>query len=226
MIKQSKQPSYSIIKTLKTDMFGIISLATYQQQTVIVRDLNIKNKWYKIVAKYLNYNEVIILQKINRLNSPNFPQLIKSTPNYTIRSFISGTPLNQYPKKLNEAFYNKAFEIVQRLHRNGIVHNDLEKAENWIVMDNGEPAIIDFQLAKHFSKKTFFFKLLKKVELRHIIKSKKRFCSSPLSPSELKILNKRSPIHKFARHYIKPCYNFITRKLFNYSDRNSDQYSN
>ena len=30
-------------------------------------------------------------------------------------------------------------------------------------MDNGEPAFIDFQLAKHFSRKTFLFKLLKKL---------------------------------------------------------------
>ena len=93
-------------------------------------------------------------------------------------------------------------------------------------MDNGDPACIDFQLAQHFSRKTFLFKLLKKIEQRHIIKSKKRFCSSPLSESELKILNNRSLIHKFARQYIKPFYNFITRKLLNYSDRKSDQYSN
>ena len=224
MNQQSKQPSYTIIKTLKIDMFGIISLATYQNQTVIIRDLNIKNQWYKMVAKYLNYNEVRILKKINRLKSPNFSQLIKSRPNYTIRSYISGTPINQYPEKLNEAFYKKAFELVQTLHRNGIVHNDLEKVENWIVMDNGEPAFIDFQLAKHFSRKSSLFKLLKKVELRHIIKSKKRFCGSPLNESELKILNNRSLIHKFSIQFIKPCYNFITRKLFNYSDRKSDQY--
>ena len=226
MNQQSKQPSYTIIKTLKIDIFGIISLATYQNQTVIIRDLNIKNQWYKMIAKYLNYNEVRILRKINRMNLPNFPQLIESKSNYTIRSYISGTTIKQYPEKLNEAFYAKAFELVQTLHRNGIVHNDLEKAENWIVMDNGEPAFIDFQLAKHFSRKTFLFKLLKKIEQRHIIKSKKWFCSSPLSESELKILNNRSLIHRFARQYIKPCYNFITRKLFNYSDRKSDQYSN
>ena len=225
MNKVSNQPSYTIIKTLKIDMFGIIYLATYQNQTVIIRDLNVENKWFKIAAKYLNYNEVRILRKINRLKSPNFSKLIESRPNCTIRSYISGTPINQYPKKLNEAFYKKAFELVHTLHRNGIVHNDLEKAENWIVMDNGEPAFIDFQLAKYFSKKTFLFNLLKKIELRHIIKSKKRFCSSPLDESELKILNKRSLIHKFVRQYIKPFYNFITRKLFNYSDRKSDQYS-
>lgn len=226
MNKKSKQPSFTIIKNLKIDMFGIISLATYQNQTVIIRDLNIKNKWFKMVAKYLNFNEVRILRKIDRLKSPNFSQLIESRPNYTIRSYIPGTPINQYPQKLNEDFYKKAIELVNTLHRNGIVHNDLEKAENWIVMDNGEPAFIDFQLAKHFSSNTFLFKILKKIEQRHIIKSKKKFCSSPLSESELKILNDRSLIHKFARHYIKPFYNFITRKFFNYSDRKSDQYSN
>lgn len=224
MHEQSNQPTYSIIKTLKIDMFGTISLATYQQQMVIIRDLNIQNKWYKIVAKYLNYNEMRILRKINQLNSPNFPRLIKSTPNYIIRSYISGTPLNQYPEKLNEAFYNKAFDLIKTLHRNGIVHNDLEKSENWIVMDNGEPAFIDFQLAKYFSRKKSLFKILRKIDYRHIIKSKKRFCGSQLNASELKFLNNKSIVHKLVIKTLKPAYRLITRKIFNYSDRNSDRY--
>lgn len=207
-------------------MFGIISLATYKNQTVIIRDLNIKNKLHKIIAKWLNNNEVKILKKTIRLNTSNIPKLIDSKPNYTIRSYISGTPLNLFPTKLNEDFYTKAVELVGMMHKNGIVHNDLEKPENWLVMDNGEPAFIDFQLAKYFPRETFLFKLLKKAEIRHVIKSKKWFCDTPLTSSELKTLNNRSLIHIFARQYLKPCYNFITRKLFNYSDRKSDQYSN
>lgn len=224
MIKQSKHSSYKILKTLKIDIFGTIYLATYQNQTVIIRDLEIKNKLYKIVAKYLNFNEVRILKKINKLYSPNFPQLIKSTSDYTIRSYISGTPINRYPKKLNEAFYDKALNLVKTLHRNGIVHNDLEKSENWIVMDNGEPAFIDFQLSKYFSRKTYIFQLLKKIELRHIIKSKKKYCIASLNESELKILKNKNIIHKLVRILIKPIYNFVTRRILNYSDRKSDQY--
>ena len=224
MDEQSSNPSYSIIKTLKIDMFGTIYLATYCDQKVIVRDLNIKNKWCKLIAKYLNHNEVRILTKVNRFNSTNFSKLIVSASNYTIRSYISGTPINQYHEKLNEAFYAKAFDLVKTLHRNGIVHNDLEKAENWIVMDNGEPAFIDFQLAKYFSRKKFLFKLLKKIDYRHIIKSKKRFCDSQLNASELKVLNNKSIVHKLVIKTIKPAYRLITRKIFNYSDRNSDRY--
>ena len=224
MIKQSKHSSYKILKTLKIDIFGTIYLATYQNQTVIIRDLGIKNKLHKIVAKYLNFNEVRILKKINKLYSHNFPKLIKSTSDYTIRSYISGTPINRYPKKLNEAFYNKALNLVKTLHENGIVHNDLEKSENWIVMDNGEPAFIDFQLSKYFSRKTYNIQLLKKIELRHIIKSKKKYCIASLNESELKILKNKNIIHKLVRILIKPIYNFVTRRILNYSDRKSDQY--
>lgn len=215
---------YTVIKTLKIDMFSIVYLAHYEGNTVIIRDLKVKNKFNQIIAKLLNRNEVKILQKINSLNSPNLPKLIHSTPTYTIRTYLSGTPINQSTTKLNEGFYTKALELVQTMHQIGIVHNDLEKPENWIIMDNGEPGLIDFQLAKYFPKKTFLFKLLKQVELRHIIKSKKRFCSSPLNTAELNILNNRGKIHTFILRYLKPMYNFITRKLFNYSDRHSDHY--
>jgi predicted Ser/Thr protein kinase len=220
-----KRP-YSIIKTLKIDMFSVVYLALHQGHKVIIRDLNIGKRFPKIIAKFLNRNEVKILKKIDFLKCPNFPKLIRSTSEYTIRSYLSGTPIQQSSTKLNEGFYNKALELVQMLHQQGIVHNDLEKPENWIVMDNGEPGLIDFQLAKYFSKKTFLFKLLKNVEIRHVIKSKKQFCNRPLSPSELSILNSRGRIHKFMIQFIKPMYNFITRKIFNYSDRNFDEYCN
>lgn len=225
MKDQINQPIYTIIKTLKIDMFGIISLATYQNQTVIVRDLNIKNKFLKIIAKYLNRNEVQILKKINKLNIPNFSKLIKTTPTYTIRSYIPGTPLNQHPEKLNEAFFTKALNLVQTMHENGIVHNDLEKQENWIIMKNGEPAFIDFQLARYFKKEKFLFKVLKKIELRNVIKSKRWFCSKPLRSDEIKILNNKGRIHKFFKRFMKPIYNFVTRRLLNYSDRKYDLYS-
>ena len=226
MNQQSKQPSYTIIKTLKIDMFGIISLATYQNQTVIVRDLNIKNKFCKVVAKYLNHNEVRVLKKVNQLNKPNFSKLVKATPTYTIRSYIPGTPLNQLSGKLDKAFFENALNLVKIMHKNGIVHNDLEKQGNWIIMENGEPAFIDFQLASYFTKETYIFKLLRRIEHRNVIKSKNWFCSSPLESHELEILKNQGRIHKFFKKFMKPLYNFVTRKLLNYSDRKSDQYSN
>lgn len=217
---------FSIIKTLKIDMFSVVHLALYQGQTVIIRDMHSIKKLHKVVAKFLNRNEVKLLKKIDSLECPNFPKLIESASDYTIRSYLSGAPIQQSSTKLNDDFFNKALELVQMLHENGIVHNDLEKAENWIVLDNGEPGMIDFQLAKYFSRNTFLFKLLKKVEIRHVIKSKKQFSDSPLSPAELNILNNRGRIHKFIIHYIKPIYNFITRKIFKYSDRKFDEYYN
>ena len=42
---------------------------------------------------------------------------------------------------------NLARRLLQRLHRGGLAHNDLAKEANWLVLDDGSPAIIDFQLA-------------------------------------------------------------------------------
>jgi hypothetical protein len=54
---------FSIIKTLKIDMFSVVHLALYQGQTVIIRDMHSIKKLHKLVAKFLNCNEVKLLKK-------------------------------------------------------------------------------------------------------------------------------------------------------------------
>jgi hypothetical protein len=41
----------------------------------------------------------------------------------------------------------RARRLLQQLHRRGVAHNDLAKEANWLVLADGTPALIDFQLA-------------------------------------------------------------------------------
>ena len=115
MNKKSTHSSYTIIKTVKIDMFGIISLATYENQMVIIRDLNIKNKLFKLVAKYLNHNEVKILKKINRLNSPNFSKLIKSIKVKKYLTYGLNKKSNFRIKNITQSKYYSLFDLSVKL---------------------------------------------------------------------------------------------------------------
>ena len=48
----------------------------------------------------------------------------------------------------------------------GIVHNDNQK-ENWLIIKNGLPCLIDYDIALRFKKHNKIFKYLKKQDLRH-----------------------------------------------------------
>ena len=92
-------------------------------------------------------------------------------------------------------------------------------------MDNGEPGIIDFQIAKYFKQPNQLMRLLMAEDIRHVLKNKARFFSENLTKKEQVRLKQRPKISQWCRDRLKQIYNFITRKLFRYSDRKSRKYS-
>lgn len=216
---------FSIIKTLKIDAFSKTDLAWYENKKVIVRTLNAQNVFKNCIGKTLANREAKALKLLEAIHSPNLPKLIYKDSNYLIRSYIEGTPLN-VSEKQDAIFFKKAFELISQIHKVNVVHNDLEKAENWIKMDNGNPGIIDFQIAMCFPKKSFLYNRLCYEDIRHVIKNKVRHCLESPSEKELKILNRRPKINKIFRNIAKRTYQFFARKIFNYSDRDSSKYSN
>ena len=217
---------FSIIKPLKVDAFSKTDLALYEGQEVIVRTLDHGKFWENAVARWLAKRERNILRRLNTLESPHLPRLLYSDRNTLIRSFIKGTPLIDAGKQTSK-FYEQALQVIAQMHQLGVIHNDLEKPENWIVQEDGTPGIIDFQIAMHMSgQKNYFFKRLSFEDIRHTLKNKNRYCVDKLTPEEAVLKDRRSALNRFWRHGFKPVYNFITRKIFNYSDRASSQYSN
>lgn len=219
-------PEFDIIKPLKVDAFSKTDLAVYQGEKVIVRTLDQSNPAANSIARYLARRERNILKRLNGLNSPHLPRLLYSDRNTLIRSYMDGIPLVDAGKQKPE-FYSIALDVIANMHQLGVIHNDLEKPENWIVLKNGEPGIIDFQLAMHMNhQNNYFFKRLSFEDVRHTLKNKKRYCTEALTEEEAALKNRRSALNKFWRYGFKPVYNFVTRKIFNYSDRASSQYSN
>jgi len=116
-------------------------------------------------------------------------------------------------------------KLLDSLHSGGIVHNDIEKPENWLVTEENDPAIIDFQLACYFPKKGKIFRICAKEDRRHLLKQKARYSPETLTEEEKILLAQKTLPSRIWAKIFKPVYTFITRTILRYSDRSNSQYS-
>lgn len=213
-----------VVATLKEDAFGKIELRELDGEQVICRDYTDASPFLRPLARYLARREATVLKALDAVADDRLPRLIHFGENICIRSYIEGVPLKE-GKVTNPAFYDNAREILDKMHAAGVVHNDLEKPENWLVIQDDIAGIIDFQLAYHSIKRGRVFNWSVGEDIRHLIKQKNRYCRENMTEDELQILNNKSGFGRFWTNYIKPIYNFVTRKIFNYSDREHSKYS-
>ena len=104
------------------------------------------------------------------------------------------------------------------MHRLGVARNDLAKEPNWLVRDDGQPALIDFQLGWYSPRRSSLFRLLAREDLRHLLKHKRHYLPHTLTPVERRVLARRSWIARAWSASGKRAYNFVTRRLLRYRD--------
>ncbi len=213
------------VKILKIDIFGTIELASIDNNNlVIVRNYGGSKLFAWPLASYLAYRERKILKIIERLNQDNLPRLLYHEKGFQVRSYIAGKPLNKSMIK-EDNYYESAKILLDSLHSCGIVHNDIEKPENWLVTEENDPAIIDFQLACYFPKKGKIFRICAKEDRRHLLKQKERYSPETLTEEEKILLAQKTLPSRIWAKIFKPVYHFITRTILKYSDRDNSEYS-
>jgi serine/threonine protein kinase len=110
--------------------------------------------------------------------------------------------------------------LLEHLHGAGVIHNDLEKPENWLVTPDGGAAIVDFQVAMRFAGSgSCLFRLGAREDVRHLLKNKRRFCAQGLTAEERSVVERKSGLARFNARFVKPLYRFVTRRLLGTSDR-------
>ena len=124
----------------------------------------------------------------------------------------------QRPPRGDLAYFRAARRLLQQLHRRGIAHNDLAKEANWLVLDDGRPAIIDFQLATRGGPRSRWMRLLFREDLRHLLKHKRMYCREALTPVEQRVLKRQSWVRDLWFRTGKPVYRFITRRVLKWED--------
>lgn len=92
------------------------------------------------------------------------------------------------------------------------------KEANWLVTEDGRPALIDFQLAVIGDPRSRWMRLLAREDLRHLLKHKRMYCRESLTPVEKRVLKRTSWVRDLWFATGKPVYRFVTRRILHWED--------
>lgn len=206
---------------LKRDVFSIVERGRFRTETgqvdAVMRRLDEVPWWSFLLARHLFARERRALALARELDVG--PKLLWAGRRALMRGFIDGVALHLAKPRGNAAYFRSARQALHRLHRAGICHNDLAKEQNWLVGRDGRAYLTDFQLAACFKTRNRLFRIAAYEDLRHMLKHKRSYAPEALTPSERKILSRKSFVASVWLKTGKKVYQAITRGLFNFTDR-------
>src|SRR6202000_3053163 len=174
------------VTLLKADELGRIARVERGGLLLIRRDIASARWWARWFARRAAGREARALARLDGIDG--VPRLLAWNGRVLERSYMAGEPM-QAAKPLDPAYYRDALRLLARLHRRGIVHNDLAKEPNWLVREDGRPALGDFQIAWTRGRRGALFRLLAREDLRHLLKHKRTYCPEALSARQVAMLN-------------------------------------
>lgn len=139
--------------------------------------------------------------------------LTRPAPNVYLREFVEGTPLPRAPTPPGE-FFDRLKAIATALHARGITHNDLHKEANVIVMADGRPGLIDFQLSMTLPRDSALHRLLAGFDLYHVAKNRRHRTGEPLTGEDERLFVRTQALRRLHRGLVKKPMNLLTRRLF------------
>ncbi len=182
---------------------------------VVLRKLDTVPFYARPLAWALARKEIRGLQAVQGIEG--CPALVRVDRTGLLRSWTSGTPL-QLAKPAHAAWYRDAKRLLREMRRVGVTHNDIAKPQNWLMTPEGRAAVIDFQLASVHRRRGRLFRVMAREDLRHLLKQKRAYAPHLLTPSERKMLAQKALPSRIWMATGKRAYNFITRRLMNWSD--------
>ncbi len=203
-------------RLLKKDLFGEVWQEDSGTGPVIRRKTRSARWWVRWLARWLAKREAIALAALDGIEG--VPFLISHDRHGLTRGYIAGVPMHRGDPPQRPHFASAA-GLLRRMHRAGVVHNDLAKEPNLLVRDDGSVAFIDFQLAWHSTTRNRLFRIAAREDIRHLLKHKRTYCPADLTERELCILDSPSGLSRAWMGIVKPVYLFVTRRLIGWSDR-------
>src|SRR4051794_23417632 len=206
---------------LKRDVFSAVERGRYRgdngEVDAVLRRLDEVPWWSFVPASHLFTRERKALALAKGLNVG--PELLWAGKRALVRGFIDGVALHLAKPHGDIAYFRSAKVALHRLHRAGICHNDLAKEQNWLRGRDGLAYLTDFQLAAGFSSRSRLVRIAAYEDLRHVLKHKRSYAPDALTPTERKILARKSLVARLWLMTGKKVYRGITRGLFNFTDR-------
>lgn len=206
---------------LKRDVFSTVergSFATPQgERDAVLRRIDSVPWWAAPLARHLFARERDALRDAGALGIA--PPLLYTGRKLLVRGFIDGVALHLAKPEGDLAYFRSAKAALRTLHRAGICHNDLNKEQNWLRGPDGRAYLTDFQLAMRFRRRGKLFRIAAYEDLRHLLKHKRRYAPHALTPSERRMLARKSWPTRVWMATGKKLYYAVTRGLFRFVDR-------
>ncbi|CUH63333.1 serine/threonine protein kinase [Thalassovita gelatinovora] len=216
--KPKSQADFVPETVLKRDIFSeTISghLASDPSVKVALRKLD-GVPWYaRPLSQFLARKEVRGLRAVQGIEG--VPVLLAADKAGILRIWSKGTPLH-LAKPSDPLWFHDAKRLLRDMKRRGVCHNDIAKPQNWLMTPDGRAAVIDFQLASVHKRRGKLFRIAAREDLRHMLKQKRAFAPHLLTPTEKKMLARKSLPSRIWMATGKKLYNFITRRLMHWSD--------
>ena len=205
------------VAALKADSFGRIALMRDAAgESFVRRDLRHVPWWLRLPAWWLARREARGLEAVAGM--ADVPKLRAWDGRVLDRSYMAGDAMYRRPPRDDLAYFRQARRLLQALHRRGVAHNDLAKEANRLVLEDGRPAIIDFQLAVRGRPRSRWMRLLAREDLRHLLKHKRTYCPGAVTPVERRVLRRRSWLREAWFATGKPVYRLVTRRILRWED--------
>ena len=201
---------------LKRDLFGTVRRERRDGACFVVRDTTDANRWVRGLARRLAAREARALQRLRGLEG--VPQLVSWDGRRLVRSWLAGEPLRAHRPR-DPAYFARALRLLRALHRAGVAHRDLAKEPNWLVRPDGTPALVDFQLALATPRRSAWFRLWAREDLRHCLKHKRTYRPDRLTARQRRMLATPAWPSRAWMRTGKPLYRFVTRRLLGWADR-------
>jgi hypothetical protein len=173
--------------------------------------------WSFALARHLFAREARALALAGKLGVA--PALLYGGRHVLVRSWIEGLPLHIAKPHGDRAYFRSAKAALRTLHRARICHNDLAKEQNWLRGSDGRAYLMDFQLASHFRRRNWLFRIAAYEDLRHLLKHKQRYLPECLTPAERRVLARKSVPTRIWMASGKKLYYALTRGVFRFTDR-------
>ena len=182
---------------------------------VVLRRLDGVPLYARPIAWFLARKEIKGLRAVQGIEGT--PVLVRVDRTGLLRSWTRGTPL-QLARPTDPAWYRDARRLLRDMRRAGVTHNDIAKPQNWLMTPEGRAAVIDFQLASVHRRRGALFRTMAREDLRHLLKQKRAYAPELLTPSEHRMLATKALPARLWMATGKRLYNYVTRRLMNWSD--------
>jgi predicted Ser/Thr protein kinase len=204
---------------LKRDVFSTVERGTFRTATgevaAVLRRLDEVPWWTRPIANHLFRRE----RRALAAAPPGVaPPLLYADDRMLLRGYIPGSALKIARPFGDHAYFRSARAALLALHRARISHNDLAKEQNWLRGPDGRAYLLDFQLASVFARRSWLFRMAAYEDLRHFLKHKRRYVPDVITPSERRVLARKSWPTRIWMMTGKKLYLVITRGLLGFID--------